>query len=157
MTSLCLILPSLLFLSPYESKVACRYESEIVRHASVYELDPLLVSAVIFVESSFNPSVVSHADACGLMQIVPKWTGDKETGGIKYNCDQLKDPETSIRVGTRILSYAISHYGKGDVRRGLCYYNAGTKCLRNNDYYKKLHYVNKVLAVRDKIKRKINR
>ena len=88
------------------------------------------LAALIFVESSFYPNVVSSANACGLTQVVPRWTGGPETKNIKYTCQQLKDPETSIKVGAQILSYSIRVYGKGNQDKGLCVYNAGIKCIK---------------------------
>jgi soluble lytic murein transglycosylase-like protein len=91
--------------------------------------------------------VVSSAGACGLTQVIPKWTGGPETKGIKYTCQQLKDPEISIKVGAQILSYNIRVYGKGNKDKGLCFYNAGTRCIKDKRFYKRLGYVKKVKRV----------
>jgi len=58
-------------------------------------LDPLLVMAVIAVESRFNPIAESVVGAKGLMQIIPKFHGDKlaKFGGEKA----VYDPESNIR------------------------------------------------------------
>lgn len=152
MAFLCLILPALLSLSPYQAKTVCRYEPEIIKHSRAHNLEPELVAAMIFVESSFHRNVVSTANACGLMQVIPKWTGFRETAGVKYTCAQLKNPRTAIKVGTQILSYMIRRYAKGNLKQGLCYYNAGNRCITQKNYYKKISYVKKVERVRDKIK-----
>ena len=72
-------------------------------------LDPLLVMAVIAVESRYNPIAESGVGAKGLMQIIPKYHGDKlaEFGGEKA----VFDPESNIRVGTRILKEYLTRTG----------------------------------------------
>lgn len=77
--------------------------------AARVNLDPLLIMAVIAVESRYNPIAESGVGAKGLMQIIPKFHGDKlaEFGGEKA----VFDPESNIRVGTRILREYLSRTG----------------------------------------------
>ncbi len=72
-------------------------------------LDPLLVMAVIAVESRYNPIAESVVGAKGLMQIIPKFHADKLApfGGEKA----VFDPESNIRVGTRILKEYLTRTG----------------------------------------------
>ena len=65
------------------------------------QLDPLLIIAVIAIESRFNPIAESVAGAKGLMQIIPKYHSDKleEFGGEKA----VYDPAANIQVGAQIL------------------------------------------------------
>lgn len=72
-------------------------------------LDPLLIMAIIAVESRYNPIAESVAGAKGLMQIIPKYHGDKlgEYGGEKA----VFDPATNILVGSRILKEYIGVTG----------------------------------------------
>lgn len=72
-------------------------------------LDPLLIMAVIAIESRYNPIAESVAGAKGLMQIIPKYHTDKlaEFGGEKA----VFDPESNIRVGARILREYLSRTG----------------------------------------------
>ncbi len=142
--SICALFQEHFTLTNYQQKNVCGYEETIRIQAIKNGIEPELLAAVIFVESSFYPNVVSSANACGLTQVVPRWTGGPETKGIKYTCQQLKDPKTSIRVGAQILSYNIRVYGKGNEDKGLCVYNAGTKCITKKGYYKRLYYVKKV-------------
>lgn len=80
-------------------------------HAAGHQigLDPLLIIAVIAVESRFNPIAESVAGAKGLMQIIPKYHADKfqEFGGEKA----VFDPETNILVGAQILKEYLSRTG----------------------------------------------
>jgi soluble lytic murein transglycosylase-like protein len=68
-------------------------------------LDPLLIIAVIAIESRFNPIAESMAGAKGLMQIIPKYHTGKfeEYGGEKA----VFDPEANVKVGARILKEYI--------------------------------------------------
>jgi soluble lytic murein transglycosylase-like protein len=72
-------------------------------------LDPLLIIAVISVESRFNPIAESVAGAKGLMQVIPRFHVDKlrSHGGE----DTVFDPETNIRVGTQILKEYLTRTG----------------------------------------------
>jgi soluble lytic murein transglycosylase-like protein len=73
------------------------------------QLDPLLIIAVIAVESSFNPIAESVAGAKGLMQIIPKYHTEKfqAFGGA----ETVFDPATNIRVGAQILKEYIRYTG----------------------------------------------
>ena len=82
-------------------------------------LDPLLVLAVIAIESRFNPIAESVMGAKGLMQIIPKFHLDKlkAVGGE----DAVFDPESNIRIGARILQEYV--YRTGTLEAGLQFYN----------------------------------
>jgi soluble lytic murein transglycosylase len=89
-------------------------------------LDPYLVASLIRQESEFNPSVVSYANAWGLMQLLPP-VGKalaKEEGMNHFQTFQLLDPETNIRLGTRYLRQRIERFG-GVPEYALAAYNAG--------------------------------
>ena len=150
--TLCLAAGLALQLNPVQQRNVCRYEKDIIENANKYNLEPELVAGLMFVESAYYPNAVSHADACGLMQVVPKWTGGPATGGKRYTCEQLKDPRTAISTGTRILNWTINSFAKGNLDQGLCFYNAGSIC-KKEVFYKNLYYVKLVKRIRDKIKR----
>jgi len=89
-------------------------------------LDPYLVASLIRQESEFNPSVVSYANAYGLMQLLPS-VGKamaKEEGISHFQTFQLLDPETNIRLGTRYLRHMMERFG-GTQEYALAAYNAG--------------------------------
>jgi len=72
-------------------------------------MDPLVILAVMAVESRFNPIAESVMGAKGLMQVIPKFHQDKleEHGGEDF----VFDPMTNILVGTRILKDAMRRGG----------------------------------------------
>lgn len=73
------------------------------------QLDPLLILAVIAVESRFNPIAESDYGARGLMQVVPRFHLEKLAGhGGEAT---LLEPHTNILVGTRILDEYIQRAG----------------------------------------------
>ena len=72
-------------------------------------IDPLLILAVMAVESRFNPIAESVMGAKGLMQVIPRFHQDKldALGGE----DSVFDPMTNIMVGARILKDAVRRGG----------------------------------------------
>lgn len=151
MLSLCVIMPASLEMNKTQAKNICKYEKLIASEAIKNNIDPELLASLIYVESGFYPKAVSRANACGLTQVIPKYTGGPETGKKKYTCSQLKNPRTSIKVGAKILGYMIKNYARGDEDKALCMYNAGTICLKKKNFYKKSRYVKKVRMIYDTI------
>jgi soluble lytic murein transglycosylase len=89
-------------------------------------LDPYMVASLIRQESEFNPSVISYANAYGLMQLLPS-TGKamaREEGLSHFQTFQLLDPETNIRLGCRYLREMLDKLG-GVQEYALAAYNAG--------------------------------
>ena len=82
-------------------------------------LDPLLIIAVMAVESRFNPIAESVAGAKGLMQVIPRYHMEKiiASGGEKA----VLEPEINILLGARILREYIVR--SGDLTTGLQMYN----------------------------------
>ena len=89
-------------------------------------LDPYLVASLIRQESEFDPSAISHANAYGLMQLLPV-VGRKmarEEGITSFQTFQLLDPAMNIRLGTRYLREMLDRFG-GVQEYALAAYNAG--------------------------------
>jgi soluble lytic murein transglycosylase-like protein len=127
-------------------KVSQELTLEFVRiaHAegSKAGLDPLLIMAVIAVESRYNPIAESVVGAKGLMQIIPKFHADKlaEFGGEKA----VFDPESNIRVGTRILREYLARTGN----LGIALQMYAGALSDDNDTY-----TNKVLGEKQRLQR----
>ncbi len=75
------------------------------------KLDPLLILAVMAVESNFNPIAESVMGAKGLMQIIPEYHQDKLTAprGSELN---VLDPETNILAGAKVLREYATRTGE---------------------------------------------
>jgi hypothetical protein len=72
-------------------------------------IDPLLIVAIIGIESGFNPFAESPLGAQGLMQVIPRFHKDKVPLGAGKL--PLFDPVTNIQVGARVLEEAIRRRG----------------------------------------------
>ena len=111
---------------------ACTHVPQIVELSEEMGFRPELMISLIHYESRWKPHVVSRANACGLTQVLPRYTGGpaypRGAGNPRLTCDQLKDPRTSIDAGSRALRYWLHQYGRGNERIGLCGYNAGFRC-----------------------------
>ncbi len=117
------------------------YISNTVLIAKEVNIDPVLLLAVISVESNFNPLTKSSAGAEGLMQVMTSIHKEKYAlyGGAS---DAIK-PEVNIRVGAYILKYLIAT--SGSLRNGLKFYvGAGNA---DNDG----GYTDKVMSERNRL------
>jgi soluble lytic murein transglycosylase-like protein len=80
-------------------------------------IDPLLILAIIGVESGFNPFAERSMGARGLMQVIPRFPMDKVPEGMGVR--HLFDPVVNIHVGVRVLEEAIRR--RGGLMAGLQY------------------------------------
>lgn len=120
-----LICAAVIALGMPNADFACQHMETVVEVSERYDLDPIILTALIHIESRWTPKAKSRVGACGLTQVIPKFT--RKFGYV--SCKMLKrDPELAIRKGGQILSYWIENYGKGSVEIGLCAYNAGYRC-----------------------------
>ncbi len=100
--------------------------------AAKYGLDPLLIAAVMQVESGGQAEVISHSGAVGLMQVMPRdgiAAGFQCINGPCFSnrptIEELKDPEFNVDYGARMLAGlqgrhgnmrdALKAYGPADV------------------------------------------
>ncbi len=95
------------------------------KYGAARGLDPYLLAALVAQESNFDPTVVSPANAVGLMQVLPS-TGRayaKVLGLRSFSTRRLNDPETNIQIGTTLFANTVRRFG--GVYFALAAYNAG--------------------------------
>lgn len=118
-------------------KRAKKVEDHIYKFAKEHNIDPALVFAFIHVESHFNPTAASHANAYGLMQLVPT-TGGRDAYREIYGEDgiptkeYLFQPANNIQMGCTFIDIMTSRYfrlAKDETTRlylAISAYNTGT-------------------------------
>jgi soluble lytic murein transglycosylase len=100
------------------------YETTIRREAARNDFDPMFAAGLIRQESTFQADAVSHANAIGLMQILPK-TGRLLARQLKirYTRATLYDPNANIAIG--MLYIANLTRATGSPEYAAAAYNAG--------------------------------
>ena len=116
------------------------FAAEIRAAAGRHDVDPLLVAAVIEVESNFAPDAVSPKGAVGLMQVMPVHFG-AET--------QPFEPNVNLELGTRYLGQLSRRFGALPV--ALAAYHAGPGAVERAGgqapYESTERYVARVLSI----------
>ncbi|MCU1310164.1 MAG: Lytic transglycosylase, catalytic [Candidatus Angelobacter sp.] len=103
------------------------YWQDLKSNSVANGLDPYLVASLIRQESEFNAGAVSHANAYGLMQLLPT-VGKKVAQQVKlkpFSTARLLEPSANLKLGTRYFRDMISENG-GKVEYALAAYNAGS-------------------------------
>ncbi len=141
-----------------------KYKDIVEQAASIYNVDPNLIYAVIKQESNFNKNAVSSSNAKGLMQIMDPTSKQmaKKIDTIDDKNYDIFDPYTNIHIGAKYLSYLIKYFD-GNYYLAIIAYNAGmgrvdtwveaeyneytdyTKLLENIEYNETKTYFEKVL------------
>jgi soluble lytic murein transglycosylase len=101
------------------------YSTTVEAVATEFDVDPLLIWAVMREESRYDPNALSIANAQGLMQVIPStraWIAEEL--GDDISPGEAYDPETSIRMGGWLLSF-LTNYFDGDFELAIAAYNAG--------------------------------
>lgn len=112
---------------------AVRSLQPVLREAAAASgVDPLLLQAVISVESGFNPQAVSPQGALGLMQIMPDTADRFATPSEKLvpAAERLLDPRTNILTGARVLADLTRRFDRLDLV--LAAWNAGEGAVRKH-------------------------
>lgn len=153
-------------------KTMCRNTGEVLKVSAKHEMDPYLLVSLIYVESGWTPKAVSSAGACGLTQVMPKWSaGYKNRFGKKATCEQLFNAKLSINKGAKILRWWIDYHTKRNdkerperkirklsgvevVKRALCSYNAGFRCTGTKPHKSGMRYALKVMKYFTMLKEK---
>jgi soluble lytic murein transglycosylase len=106
------------------------YEAALRREAARNNFDPMLAAGLIRQESTFQADAVSHANAIGLMQVLPK-TGKilAKQLKVKYAKNMLFQPDYNLELGmiyiaellraTGAPEYAAAAYNAGEDRIAL--------------------------------------
>jgi hypothetical protein len=118
------------------------YNELITAAAETHGVDPILVQALIQVESNFQPRARSHKGAMGLMQLMPATARE-------YKVRNAYDPKSNIDAGVRRLKSLIDKWGATDL--ALAAYNAGEGAVARFNgippYRETRTYVSRILSL----------
>jgi soluble lytic murein transglycosylase-like protein len=119
------------------------YSELISATAQTHGVDPILVQALIQVESNYQPRARSSKGAMGLMQLMPSVARE-------YKVRNAYDPKSNIDAGIRKLKSLLEKWG-GDVALALAAYNAGEGAVAKFNgvppYRETQNYVSRILAI----------
>jgi transglycosylase-like protein with SLT domain len=90
----------------------------IASAAEAHGVDPMLVSALIQVESGYRPTARSRKGAMGLMQLMPSTARE-------YKVRNPFEPKANIEAGIKHLKALIDRFGATRLELALAAYNAG--------------------------------
>jgi soluble lytic murein transglycosylase-like protein len=126
-----------------DALLAAQFMPVIQKVAQETSVSPLLLHAVIAVESGYDAKAVSRKGAQGLMQLTP---GTAQRFGVR----NAFDPMQNVRGGALYLKWLL-HYFDGDLKLALAGYNAGEQEVVRAGYKipaikETRDYVPKVLA-----------
>ena len=102
------------------------YADLILAESATYDLDPLLLFALIRQESVYDAQVTSWAGAVGLAQVMPatgEWIAEM-TGWPEYDPSQLERAYVNVKFGAWFLDRILER-AEGDVMTALAGYNGG--------------------------------
>lgn len=102
------------------------FRENVQVQAQQYQLDPLLLVAVMRVESGFDPRAVSPKGARGLMQLMPEtaeWVAQM-MGMETFEAEMLFEPEINLSMGAWYLA-ELRRVFNGETVLALAAYNGG--------------------------------
>jgi membrane-bound lytic murein transglycosylase B len=118
------------------------YSQLIAAAAEAHGVNPVLVQALIQVESNYQPRAKSHKGAMGLMQLMPATARE-------YRVRNAYDPAANIAAGVKKLKGLLDTFK--DTALALAAYNAGEGAvLKFNGippYRETQNYVSKILSI----------
>ncbi len=104
----------------------------ITQTASRYGVDPSLARAVAWMESGFQPHVVSSAGALGVMQVTPPtWEFVED---VLLGASVPKTTDGNIRVGVVFLRHLLREFS-GDEQLALGAYYQGIQAVRQHGLF----------------------
>jgi soluble lytic murein transglycosylase len=102
------------------------HKNIINNYARDFKIDPLLITAIIRVESNFAKKAHSSKGAIGLMQLMPATAREmaQELGMSNLSPKDLENPETNIKLGMYYFRKLLDEFNNNQIL-ALAAYNAG--------------------------------
>ena len=89
-----------------------QYDPLIIAVAKKNHVDPMLVKAIVWRESRFDPQKFGGAGERGLMQMSERAADEwaRETHIENFHVEELFDPKTNLEAGTWYFRRALQHW-----------------------------------------------
>lgn len=125
-----------------------KFDKEIIRACTKFDVDPQIVKALIKAESNFDQFAVSHKNAEGLMQLMPETA--KELG-----VNNSFNPKDNIEGGVKFFRHLLDHF-ENDLSLSIAAYNAGKNAVikygnKIPPYPETQQFVKRVLSFYDEL------
>lgn len=120
----------------------------IIEEAAQYGVPPAFAMAVAWQESGWQQSVVSHAGAVGVMQLLPA-TADWVSQAMLGEPVNLDDARSNVRAGVRLLSYYLGYYGGDRALVLAAYYQGQSATDRHGIYPASRPYIASILTLEE--------
>lgn len=135
--------------APGSVAAAWSAEGALNSWAAHYGVDARLVRALAWMESGYQPGVVSSAGAYGVMQVIPSTWSYVETVLLGQPVPRTADG--NVRVGVAYLAHLLRAFG-GDERLALAAYYQGERSVRAIGVLPESElYVENILALKSRV------
>lgn len=105
----------------YDVPLDANLQRFIIGKAEEIGIDPAVIFAMAYRESSYNPDAIGdNGNSFGMLQIQPRWNMERMK---RLGCMDLLDPYQTVTVATDLLGELMGKYG--DVAVALTVYNYG--------------------------------
>jgi hypothetical protein len=106
----------------YDVPLSEELQIHIIETAEEYGIDPKIIFAMAYRESTYNPDCVGDGgDSYGLMQVQPYWHSERME---RLGCTDLLNPYQNVTVAVDYLDEMLGWYD-GDMAKALTAYNRG--------------------------------
>lgn len=119
----------------------CVNIDSVVSHSTSNNLEEESLIALMWHETRWRNKLVSSVGACGMAQVIPRYTVPR------VSCRQLKNPDIGIEYGAIALRNWMNT-ADNNLTRAYCHYNSGNNC-----YERGLNYARRVKRSYRRLKR----
>lgn len=99
----------------------CSNMDHVIEHSRNLDIKPESLIVLTWHESRWRYGSKSDVGACGIAQVVPKYTQPR------VSCRDLKDPEVGLLYGAKALRHWLN-ITDNHLTRAYCHYNCGNEC-----------------------------
>ena len=100
----------------------CANMDHVLHYSKTLDIKPESLIVLTWHESRWRYGSKSDVGACGIAQVVPKYTEPR------VSCSDLKDPEVGLLYGAKALRHWLNTTDN-NLTQAYCHYNCGNQCF----------------------------